>query len=80
MCLDNPDELEIYGNYQSGWKKSLIVQIKKCSSLQGNDQCKPEQEIDQALKDAAFVVYSKQVSFDYNEYGEESIKTSYKTE
>ena len=48
--------------------------------MQDSDQCKPDDEIDEALQGAHLVVYSKQVLFDFTKYGEQSIKTDHKAE
>ena len=80
MCLDNPDDLEIYGNTLSGFRKNLYVTITKCTESQSSDNCKSDEEIDEALRGATLSVAYSQVKFDHTEYGESSVKSSHNNE
>ena len=81
MCLDNPDDVVIYGTLNSpAMKRLLYVQVNKCTSSANNDECKSDDEIDKALEGASIVMYYRQVKFDHNEYGESAVRSSFNYE
>ena len=72
MCLDNPEDLSIWGSIQSGLRSNIYVSVTKCHAW-FDENCKPAEEIEDALQGATFEILYKQVKFDHTKYGEQSI-------
>ena len=49
-CLDNPEDLQIWGNYDTGSAANILVVLDKCDPLNSAVTCKSEEEIQEWLR------------------------------
>ena len=77
QCLDDPDNLEIFGNLETAKSRFISVQVAKC--LNGGQynftHCQKEELIDNAMQYTQFQLFYRRVKFDEKLRGESAVKT-----
>lgn len=71
-CMD-PDDLEIYGSYNSFRAKQLIITVDRCVNTTEVTNCKSDEEIDKFLRNKYVLFVYNQRLFNMSNYGYESI-------
>ena len=75
-CIDNIEDLEIWGNSDSTVFQALQVRLVKC---RGRDTCKTDEEIDQFIDQNGHLIFAANEQHYMNErYAEDSIKKNFK--
>ena len=81
-CLDDPTQVEIFGDYQTYGFKQLNIEYNLCTPQKLDDSqktsessttCKSEKDLRKVDKNAFMVTLTNQVRFDATKFREESV-------
>mmetsp|Transcript_47807 Transcript_47807/g.63164 ORF Transcript_47807/g.63164 Transcript_47807/m.63164 type:complete len:99 (+) Transcript_47807:496-792(+) len=72
ICVD-PDDLRIYGDFNTEKARQFNIQLKKCEGGTANN-CKPDNEIIDYFRNKFLLVLTNQARFVSNGYEEARVK------
>lgn len=73
LCIE-PKDMYIHGSYDSYTSRLLNVQLIKCNNeTRVEKDCAPPEEITSFLRNKFFITLANQITFNPNNYGEESV-------
>ena len=59
-CLDDPLDWHLNGSYSSKKGSNLSIKVRKCT---GRASCKTEEEIEEYIKDKAFILFENKSEY-----------------
>ena len=70
--MDNIEEIELWGNYDTSTAKTIQVRVKRCK---GKETCKSDQEIEEFIdNNGHFSLLSNYQKYSNEDYGPDTIQ------